>query len=876
VRATMKKNRAHATHMLAKATGKLYAAIAKSEEEQLKTNNDLRKESRRTRLDIADALTEAKNDFGERIGALHKTVVDNDKKFEKKIDDLTGIVREDAVKNAKGRQQLSDLMGANKKELMAAVSSAIHKGETRMGKAETHLMKLSKKTKAALNLRITTQISKLSKEANSQIENLRLNSKEARAEMKKELLFAIRSMAKEAKENLDDAVKVQKKKFFDVNALEAAAYKKSAADRAKIADEIKTERKSAKRQLDDAVATMQRALLALKTETEKKVKDTNTRVDAYAKAITKEAGDVSDLMKAQLNQLTTGINNQAKAASAATKAANKASAEGFKNVAKEVTDALDGAAKRSNAKFKTMYEKMAKQRGDLDKNLGTAVNEINDSIAKQAALADSRFSKTVKDIEAARKQASEQVKQARKDFATSLATVTSSIKDMETKLTGEVQVISGQVISHKAQQLIVNRKTSAELKRIQKLMNDQASKSVKARGKLRNILDENKRAAAEEVKALSNLFTTKIGKIRSQAAANAREAKRDLTKATEKMYEKMAAAQKAQLYANENSNKAIGAYSAEALAAIATERKSFNARLTTLTNTVAANHKTVEEGFQVLTGVIRDYKTAGEEDRKLIREQNDAMNNDMNKAIVRAIQIGEARATGIAQRARENLAGFKKAMLIEVTNTVEDYADMTFKTIQGNHGKVADNYLSLKAYAITASSKLAEYVEKGKGKNLSSLGDLLVNIAALSNVKPTFSEGISPSKKMSSVFSGKVKVKNSVNKINNLVNEFVTVSNACRQRWPDGLGKYLILKVEESMSKKGVLQVDKIDGKNGNWVFMNGQGVGLSNKLEDFEHLAVRMRHYESSLAKLTSSLSGKKQKNAKIFNAKPPEWQGN
>merc|ERR1711934_535479 len=101
-------------------------------------------------------------------------------------------------------------------------------------------------------------------------------------------------------------------------------------------------------------------------------------------------------------------------------------------------------------------------------------------------------------------------------------------------------------------------------------------------------------------------------------------------------------------------------------------------------------------------------------DRKLIRTQNEAMNSDMQKAIVRAIQIGEARATKVAQEAREHLAGAKKSMLVEITNTVEDYADMTFKTIQGKHGKVADNYLSLKAYAITAEDKLAQYA-KGKG-----------------------------------------------------------------------------------------------------------------------------------------------------------------
>merc|ERR1712159_658124 len=251
VKATMKKNRAHASHMLAKESAKLYDAIAKNEKEQMATNAALEEQTRRARLDIEDSLRAAKDDFAQRIGALHKTVVHNDKKFEKKIDKLTGIVRADAVKNAAGRKQLADIMDANKKELQTAVRGAIAKGEARMSAAEKKLTALNKKTKAALNMKITTEISALSKRANSQIEGLRLNSAEARQERRKGLLFAIRSMADEAKKNLAVATKMAEKKFQAVIAA-------------------------------DAAATMHRSLLALKTETEKKIKKSNKRVDAYA------------------------------------------------------------------------------------------------------------------------------------------------------------------------------------------------------------------------------------------------------------------------------------------------------------------------------------------------------------------------------------------------------------------------------------------------------------------------------------------------------------------------------------------------------------------------------------------------------------------
>merc|ERR1711975_200813 len=81
VRSTMKKNRAHATHMLAKETGKLYAAIAKSEKAQMKINGRLAAMNRSARLDIQDELRATKNDFAKRMAALHANVARNDRKF---------------------------------------------------------------------------------------------------------------------------------------------------------------------------------------------------------------------------------------------------------------------------------------------------------------------------------------------------------------------------------------------------------------------------------------------------------------------------------------------------------------------------------------------------------------------------------------------------------------------------------------------------------------------------------------------------------------------------------------------------------------------------------------------------------------------------
>jgi len=880
VRATMKKNRAHATHMLAKETGKLYAAIAKSEKAQMKINGKLAAQTRNARLDIADELRAAKTDFSKRMAALHSNIVRNDKKFEGKMDKLAGIVRANAVKNAQGRSQLAAIMKANKMELKAAVQGAVHKGEVRMMKAEQKLKDMNKKTKASLNMRITSEVSKLAKESASQIENLRLSSSKARAEMRRELLYAVRSAAAEAKKNLVASVKVAKVAFAVANAKEAHAARKNAAGRAAIARSIAASKKAAQRQLKDAVGTMNRSLLALKTETAKKIKKTNHKVTAYADALAKEAKDVDAAMKANMASLVSKINRSRAASKSSINRANAKSAAGFRAALKAVSGAMAAAQRRASAKFGKLYVDMARNRASADSALAASVKSINDGIAKQAALADSRFSKTVKNIAAARAQAAKQVSDARKTFATAIARTTASVKDQESRLSGEVAVVSGEVARNKAIQLRVNRRTQAELSRITKLSNDRHSASIRARGKLRALLDENKRAAAEEVRALNKLFTGKLSKIRRRAAKDRIEAARDLTKASQRLYGKLAGIQLQAQYANAKNAKAIASYAKKSQAALRVAKTSLNARLNTLGNVISSNARKVEAGFEVLTGVIRSHRTAAALDRKLIRQQTKSMGQDMQKSIARAIMIGEAKARRVADRARGNLARAKRAMLIEISERVETAADNLFKTIQGSHQKIADNYLSLKAYAVTAGGKLKDYVVKGKGKNLSSLGDLLSTVSGLSAVQAVKAEGVGMgASTIPAIFtSKKIKVSNSVTKINGLVNEYTGVINAVRARWPMGLGKYLLLKLEESMLGKGVLQVDKVSNHAGNWVFLNGRAVGLSNKLNDFESLAVRMGHYEATLAKLTAALAGKKRKPAgkKPYRVGPPEWPGN
>merc|ERR1711924_444570 len=228
------------------------------------------------------------------------------------------------------------------------------------------------------------------------------------------------------------------------------------------------------------------------------------------------------------------------------------------------------------------------------------------------------------------------------------------------------------------------------------------------------------------------------------------------------------------------------------------------------------------------------------------------------------------------EEAEANMGDTKRFLQVELAESTDRAADDVFKLLNGKRQKIADNYLSLKAYAVSSADKIADYTTAGKGRGLSSVGDLLQTVAAIGAVKAPKAEGAGMgASELRTIFSGKeIKVPGAVAKINGLVNEFTTSAKQVRERWPMGLGKYLLDKLEESMMGKGVLQVDKVEGKPGNYVFLNGHSVGLSNKLSDFASLAARMTTYESVLAKLTSRLTVGPKTKGKTVYAQPPEWQ--
>merc|ERR1711959_523384 len=863
IRHQMKKDRRHQSNNLRRATNKLYGTLAKNAAMQRAANRKQMAATRRARRDAADSLRQSKALFARRLARMHAVAVKVAKKQQHKINKLTGVVTANAIKSAKGRAMLKSMQSANKRDISHAISVAIQKGEQRAIAVEKKMRSINKKNKAALSAKVSTMISHLRKQTSRSIYALSLETKAARAEMRKEIIYAVKSAAKKAKSNLKKSVQWANGRFAALNTLLAKNNRKSAAARGKLSAQIKAEQRRASRVIRNAVAQQNCALLALRSETAKKLKKTNKSISGHARQMYANAKAVAAQMKSDVATLQARINAAKRSAKSHLRAADAASVRRYTGALSQINKSLSSARKASNRRFGGLYRRMAKDRKQLDNKLASSVRFLNDKIAERSALADVRFSKTVKNIRAVRAKATASVGFARKQMTTKIVALTASIKQSETRLKGEISVVSGSVMRDKAAQVRVNRRVNKEMGFIIKTANKRHSESKRARGKLRAILNANKAAAAEETSALAKRTRFALAMLRGKQASYRLSAAKALSATTKTLHRRINAASKAQDAVASAQAGALAGAAAAAKGALKAAKGAWKAKLNTLVNLVSSNNKKYENGLRRITGVVHSWKKSAGKDRALMRAQTEAMNKDLTSKIARAVQIGEARAKAVEDRANENIKVAARGLQTLASERIESMANKVFSLVQGNRQKIADNYLSLKAYSATAADKISDYVAKGKGRGLGSVGDLLKTVGSRAHVKVGKDEGVGAGAgKIPLIFSSKhVKVSNPVNKINWLVDEYIKLLAEVQARWPMGLGKYLLSKVEGNMQKSGILEVDRIGGKAGNFAFVNAHSVGLSAKLSDFEGLSVRMTHYQKALAKLTGKLAQKHKK---------------
>jgi hypothetical protein len=882
VRKQMARDRAHASHSLKRATNRLYGKMFRDAAAQAKMNAALRAQTASISREAAASLSRTKVAFSQKLAKMNAIAVRSARRNQKKINHISGVIVRNQLKSARGRQMLHNMRKANRADISGAIANAVHLGEQRALKVAKHMKDLNSKTRSALNSRISTQISKLRKNTQRSLFALSLENKQARAQMKREVLAAVRSAAKNAKNDLKRSVAESTARMNNLSRLQANNSSKNARARARLALAIRNEKRRAVRSISAAVETQNRALLCLKDETAKKLKKTNRRLAGAAAQLARNARMVAAQMKANVGSLQSKIAAARRASTAGIRGFQSASVARYQHVLGSINKAMSKALKASNAKFAKVNIAMSKQRAHMDKALAGAVANFNSKLAERSALEDARFRKSVKNIAAARAAASRDVAFAKKAFATRIAGLTAAVKAQETRLSGEISVVSGEIMRNRASQARVNRRVSGELKHIVRVANRRHAASIRARGKLRKVMNANKKAAAAQVAALAKNTRTRVALLRAKMASQRRYAAKRLSSATRRLYNKMSNASRAQAVINASLKGSLTAARASAAAGIAAAKRSFNTKFVTLTSTIAANQVHFQKHLSKVTGVATQWQKSSARERALMKANIKSINIDTNRAISRSVQLGEARARRIQSSHNAAISKMKRGVMAVMCAKIEAAANRVFKTVQGKRHKIADNYLSLKAYAVTAKGKIKDYVSnKGKGRGLNSIGDLLTTVGALSRVKISKAQGLGEgAKKLPMPFGGKaLKTKATLSKVNFLANEYVGVMRQVRERWPYGIGKYLLDKVDGTMQGSGILQVDKVTGKAGNFVFINGRSVGLSSKLSDFMSLGAKMGRYQVVLSKLTQNV-GHKVKGpgypGKMVYAKAPEWQGN
>merc|ERR1712159_330880 len=324
----------------------------------------------RMKLDAMDAVRKAKAEFQKKIKELGKVVAANDKKADAKIKHLTGVVDEEAAKSKRGREELAAMEEANKNEMKHAIRKAIETGEKRAKLGE----KMDKDTQWLVNNKLSTEISKLKEETNMSVEALANLTEGARAEMRKEMIYAIRSAADVAKQDLELAVKEGTEKMIAFEAKAAAQHADSEAARNVLKEQIAANAKEISTMIKDAVDTDAQAQVSLRTATAAKIKKTNTQIDAVSaqmKANAKAArAEIDTLNKNTLDAIAT---EQQRASNAVSKFASDDAAR-QKSALDFMESQLKIAGEEVDKKFGAAYEKLAADRSDAEVSLAASVD----------------------------------------------------------------------------------------------------------------------------------------------------------------------------------------------------------------------------------------------------------------------------------------------------------------------------------------------------------------------------------------------------------------------------------------------------------------------------------------------------------------------
>merc|ERR1712036_136079 len=172
---------------------------------------------------------------------------------------------------------------------------------------------------------------------------------------------------------------------------------------------MRKNKRAAARSLKIAVLNQQRALAALASATNAKIKQTNSHIAANAAQIRENAKKARTKLAAQA----------------------AAQDKSFRNFANNKIRAI---AASTAAQFRKVRARMAKDRHHADMMLKAASSRMDAALSANKALQDKRFAKTVKDIADAKKEADARVAAAKSEFKVGLLHLGATVRHQGSRL----------------------------------------------------------------------------------------------------------------------------------------------------------------------------------------------------------------------------------------------------------------------------------------------------------------------------------------------------------------------------------------------------------------------------------------------------------
>merc|ERR1719409_1499933 len=441
---------------------------------------------------------------------------------------------------------------------------------------------------------------------------------------------------------------------------------------------MRKNKRAAARSLKIAVLNQQRALAALASATNAKIKQTNSHIAANAAQIRENAKKArKDLEKsmARFDHKMANVNEQAKKGRSKLAAQAAAQDKAFRNFANNKIRAI---AASTAAQFRKVRARMAKDRHHADMMLKAASSRMDAALSAKKALQDRRFAKTVKDISDAKKEAAARVNAARSEFKVGLMKLGATARHQTAMLNSRVTTLQHTVTRNKLEQAKVNRNTHAELMRMVKLGNKRYNAHIKKDKELRALMAKNKAETLRRMKRMADSFQMKMGKIRHQMKKDRRHQSNNLRRATNKLYGTLAKNAAMQRAAN---RKQMAATRRDAADSLRQSKALFARRLARMHAVAVKVAKKQQHKINKLTGVVTANAIKSAKGRAMLKSMQSANKRDISHAISVAIQKGEQRAIAVEKKMRSINKKNKAALSAKVSTMISSLRKSTSKSI---------------------------------------------------------------------------------------------------------------------------------------------------------------------------------------------------